>query len=199
LTLYVESNFLLEIVLGQEETAEAERLLAAAEAGNLRIAVPAISLSEPFGRITRMARDRRRLVTQLNEHLGQLERSSPHQREVDALRTVPDLFADISEPEGDRLLVTVERLLGAATLIDLTLPVFREALAYRVQYSLQVEDAIVLATVVDDLRTAAGKGMHLFANRNHKDFNQPGLVADLSRLGCTVVWRFTDTVAQLGV
>ena len=33
MTLYVESNFVLEIALGQEELAPAERLLAAAETG----------------------------------------------------------------------------------------------------------------------------------------------------------------------
>jgi len=40
LTLYVESNFVLEIVLGQEESQPAERLLALAESGQLARSSP---------------------------------------------------------------------------------------------------------------------------------------------------------------
>ena len=77
MTLYVESNFVLELALGQEESEQADRLLVAAEQGTIEIALPAFALSEPFSMITQRARERGRLVQQFKAQVGQLARSSP--------------------------------------------------------------------------------------------------------------------------
>lgn len=199
MTLYVESNFVLEIALGQEELAPAERLLAAAEAGTIVLATPSFSLSEPFARVTRGIRDRGRLRNQLNAQVDQLARSTPHQTEVVALQAVPGLFAAIDKREEDRLTGTVERLLATARLIPPDLPTFRAATDYRDRYGLDIQDAIVLASVVADLKTLPLGGTHLLANRNKKDFNDPGIFAELRRLGCEIVWTFADAVRLLGM
>jgi hypothetical protein len=127
LTLYVESNFVLEIVLGQEELASAERILAAAEADAISLALPSFSLGEPITRVTRSARDRGKLISQLNAEVGQLARSTVHQSEVDALQEIPDLIAAIDNRELERLTSTISRLLGAAKLIDLENSTFQTA------------------------------------------------------------------------
>jgi hypothetical protein len=199
LTLYVESNFVLEIVLGQEELASAERLLAVAETGAIDLALPTFSLNEPFVTVMRGIRDRRRLMSQLRDQVDQPERSTPHQTEVDALRAVPALITSIAEREQDRLARTVERLLATARLIELDLAAFRVATNYRDRYDLQIEDAIILAVVVADLNARPGSRQHLFANRNRRDFRNLALVTDLRRLGCDVVWSFADAARLLGV
>lgn len=153
MTLYVETNFVLELALGQEELQAAERLLAAAEVGTVTMVLPSFSLSEPFARVTRGIRDRRRLWNQVNNHLDQLARSSPHQTEVEELQGIPNLFAQIDQRETDRLLMTVERLLSIATTIDLDGRMFQAAMGYRDRYGLESQDAIILAAVVTDLRT----------------------------------------------
>jgi predicted nucleic acid-binding protein len=161
LTLYVESNFLLEIVLGQEESASAERLLAMAEAGVIDLAVPSFSLSEPVVRVQRGVRDRKRLMKQLNDQVAQFARSAPHEVEVDALRAIPNLFGSIEQRETDRLITTVERLLETARLIELDVSSFRAATDYRTRYALEIEDAIIFALVLADLRSQAGTGAPL--------------------------------------
>jgi predicted nucleic acid-binding protein len=199
LTLYVESNFVLEVVLGQEELAPAERLLATAEAGAIELVLPEFSLGEPFARVKQGIRDRRGLMTQLNTRVGQLARSSPHQTEVGALQAVPNLVASIDRRERDRLTRTIERLLGTARFIALDLASYRAAITYQTQYDLEIEDAIILATVIADLQTQQSTGRHLFANRNQSDFDDPGIVADLGNLGCDLVWTFADAVTLLGM
>lgn len=198
MTLYVESNFLLEIVLGQEDAGSAERLLAMAEAGAIDLALPSFSLSEPLVRVRRGVRDRRRLMKQLNDHVAQLARSTPHEVEVDALRAIPNLFGSIEQRETDRLITTVERLLATARLIELDLSSFRAATDYRTRYALEIEDAIVLALVVADLRSKLAPGPHLFANRNIKDFDDPSIVGELKSLGCDFVWSFADAIVRVG-
>lgn len=199
MTLYVESNFVLEIALGQEEWEPADRLLAAAEAGTIQLALPSFSLSEPFARITRGIRDRRRLMNQLNDQVGQLARSAPHQTEVGTLQSVPNLIASIDKRELDRLMSTVERLLTTAKLIDLDVSSFKVATDYRTRFGIEIEDAIILSGVIADLKKKSNLGQHLFANRNRKDFDDPGITADLKRLGCDVVWSFAEAATRLGI
>lgn len=46
--VYVESNFVLELALGQEQSASAEAILALAEAKKIELVVLGFALSEPF-------------------------------------------------------------------------------------------------------------------------------------------------------
>lgn len=199
MTLYVESNFVLEIALGQEELVPAERLLAAAEAGAIDLALPSFSLTESFVRISRGIRDRQRLMRQFNTQVDQIARSTPHQAEVGALQSVPNVIATIDQRESDRLASTIERILATAKLIELESAAFQAAMGYRTRYALDLEDAVILAVVVADLTRWPGVGQHLFANRNRKDFDDPGIAADLKRLGCDVVWSFTEAATRLGI
>jgi predicted nucleic acid-binding protein len=199
LTLYVESNFVLEIALGQEEFAPAERLLVAAEAGAIDLALPSFSLSEPFARVTRGIRDRGRLMSQFRSQVGQLARSTPHQKEIGTLQAVPELMTSIDEREVDLLTKTVERLLASARIIELDLASFQTATDFKSRFSLQTEDAVILAVVVADLKTKSAVGRHLFANRNRKDFAHPEIAGELRGLVCDFAWSFEDATRQLGV
>jgi hypothetical protein len=197
--LYVESNFLLEIALGQEESRAAEALLASVEAQRFALAIPSFSLVEPTIRIGRGIRDRRRLIRQLTDHVDQLARSSIHQQEVDALRDVPGLVRIIDNREYDRLTKTMDRLLGCARLIELNRATFADALNFRVRFEIEIEDAIVLAVVIADARRLPSPRRHVFANRNRKDFRNPGIVAELASAGCDLVWTFSEAARHLGV
>lgn len=46
--VYVESNFILELVLAQEESISAERILQLVERDAIRLLFPSFSLMEPF-------------------------------------------------------------------------------------------------------------------------------------------------------
>ncbi len=197
MTLYVESNFLLEIVLGQEQSAAAEQLLAMAERGEIDLALPSFSLSEPLVRVRRGVRDRKRLMKQVNDQVAQLARSAPHKSEVDVLRAIPNLFGSIEQRETNRLITTVERLLGTAKLIELDSSSFGAAIDYRTHYSLEIEDAIVLAGVMADLNSSGQSGPNLFVTTNIKDFNDPSLIGELKNRDCDVLWTFEDAMVRL--
>lgn len=138
-------------------------------------------------------------MSELNAQVEQLARSAPHQMEVGALHAMPNLIATINQREQDRLIRAVERLLGAARLIALDLPTFQLATDYRTRFALDIEDAIILSSVLADLRTAAPAGRHLFANRNRKDFAVPGIVAALGQCSCELVWSFAEAAMRLGI
>jgi predicted nucleic acid-binding protein len=199
LTLYVESNFVVEIALGQEELAAAERLMAAAESGAVDLALPALSLSEPFATLTQHARNRARLRTQLDDHLRHLARSLPHRLDVADLHMIPDVLARIDRREDDRLNHIIERLLTTAIVIETDLATFRRSRQERIRFGLTAQDAIVYAAVLRHLQDAPFGGPHIFASKNKRDFTDARMVRELADLGCTLVYSFSDAVARLGL
>jgi predicted nucleic acid-binding protein len=107
MTVYVESNFVLEIALGQEQVDAAQAILNRAERGEITLALPASSLIEPFSTITHRSRRIRQLRGQLTVQLRELARSRPHQEEVVALDSLPLLLASVEARELERLTSTV--------------------------------------------------------------------------------------------
>jgi predicted nucleic acid-binding protein len=199
LTLYVESNFVFEIALGQEELDSAEKILSMAERGAVQIALPSFALTEPFSRVTRSIRDRQILVRQLNAQVEQLGRSTPHKEEVGELQLMPSLIGRIDQREADRLHDTVGRILSTARLIELDRSMFQNAIDYKTRFGLSIEDAIILAVVIEDLKRFRSPKQHMFANRNKSDFSQPGIVAELYRLGCDFTSSFAEAARHLGI
>jgi predicted nucleic acid-binding protein len=199
LTLYVESNFVLEIALGQEQAAAAEKLLDAAETGEIEIAIPGFSLSEPFSRVTRTNRERSRIASQFDDHVNQMARSAPHHSEVKSLREIPSLVATIIRRETDLLIHTIERILAVSRQLNLNLETFNNAMTLRKTSGMTPEDAIVIELVIADLLHNPSNQRHLFANRNRKDFSEPAIASSLSNLGCDLVWSFDNAAKVLGV
>lgn len=67
MTVYVESNFVLELALQQEQTSAAESILNATARGEFRLALPAIALTEPFSTLEQRSRNLRREIGLLRD------------------------------------------------------------------------------------------------------------------------------------
>lgn len=74
--IYVETNFVLELVFQQEQLASCEQILQLCEAGLAQLVIPAYSLAEPHEKLTRQAKNRRDLQQLLDTELRQLARSA---------------------------------------------------------------------------------------------------------------------------
>src|ERR1035441_6115331 len=83
MNVYVESNFVLEQALEQEQCESCEQLIGLASAGSVQLVIPAFSLAEPHGALLRTKNARSRLRSELLPHLRELARSRAY-REVSA-------------------------------------------------------------------------------------------------------------------
>ena len=189
--VYVESNFLLEIALSQEQALSAEALLALAASGRITLTIPAISLSEPFATVTQRARERRKLHRAIHEQVRDLGRSTLHGGVESTFKPVLDTLLRLERLEMDRLTSTVERLLANASPIELTDSIFQTALAERPRFGLSVQDAIIFASVMADarMRTAEPK---CFVSRNFKHFRRSDIIAELFSVNCRYAASFDD-------
>lgn len=73
--LYVESNFVCELVFAQESRNDCERILVLAEQQRVGLVLPAFCLAEPLETLGRRHQERRRLQEGIQKELRQLRRS----------------------------------------------------------------------------------------------------------------------------
>ena len=92
MNIYVETNFILELVFEQEQSSSCEQILAFCEEGRDRLVVPAYSLVEPFEKLVRQEAQRRGLASQINWELNQLARSRVYLQDVLRVREVSSLL-----------------------------------------------------------------------------------------------------------
>ena len=146
--VYVESNFVLEIALGQEEAPSAEAILELAENGHVELVCPGFALSEPFATVTHRDRERVRLSKSLAEMLRQLQRSKPHEQVVYNLQPVPKTLVDIASKEFNLLQSTVKRLLAVCKVIELSSAIYEQAIVYQFMFGLSPQDSIIYASII---------------------------------------------------
>src|SRR5579864_3261109 len=146
--VYVESNFVLEIALGQEEAPAAETILAFAETHKLELCCPGFALSEPFATVTGRGRKREDLGKSLTGTLRELRRSKPHEEVVSELQSVPAILTNIANKEFSLLQSTVKRLLHVSKLIELNSAIYEQAIGYQFFFGLSPQDSFIYASVI---------------------------------------------------
>ena len=172
--IYVESNFVLEIALEQEQHESCRRLVELPESGEARLIIPAYSLVEPYERIIRYARVRTKVANDLANEVKQLSRSKPYRDETDALQQVTSLLVRSLQEEKDRFRRTVNKLLTVAEIIPLQVQILIDADRYQIEHDLSVQDSVVYSFVLSHLSasTAVDK---CFLNKDRKDFDDPDI------------------------
>lgn len=186
--IYVETNFLLEWVLEQEQYTECEALLRLAEtASTVHLVVPTYCLTEPFDTLQRRQRERRKLGEQLERELKEIKRTQRFTAEVDS-STVAGLLVRSSQEAAQRLDSITKRLLRIAQILPLTAEVMAGSLEYRRLHGLLPADALVLASILCD--PDLGRESSCFLNRNTKDFGEKAIIELLERQSCKLIFRF---------
>lgn len=76
MNVYVESNFVLDLALLQEQSTSCGEILSLGETNGVQLVVPAYSLAEPYETLTRRQKQRKRLKEELDAELGQIARTA---------------------------------------------------------------------------------------------------------------------------
>jgi len=154
MNVYVETNFVLELSLLQEEHESCERIIALCESGGAKLILPAYSLAEPNETLKKSSLKRGQLADTVKDELKYLTRSASYKDETKTLEAVVDLFARSAIEERQRFTNTRQRLLQAAEIIPLDSTILISAVACEQQYRLSPQDALVFASVLQNLNIA---------------------------------------------
>ncbi|MBW4507148.1 MAG: DUF4935 domain-containing protein [Scytonematopsis contorta HA4267-MV1] len=192
--IYVETNFVLELVFQQEQSESCEQILQLCEAGDVKIIIPAYSLAEPHEKLNRQAKSRKELQQLLNNELGQLTRSKSYTTRINSIKDIASLLIKSNEEETQRFIEYRIRLLECVEIIALTADILREAARCEDPYDLKPQDALVYASVITHLRQNRPP-IACFLNRNTRDFGSPNIVDELNNLNCRMIPRFDSGYA----
>jgi len=187
----VESNFVLEIALSQEQYESCEKIVALCESGKAHLVIPAYSLVEPHETMVRYAKNRTKISNDLATEVKQLSRSKPYQEEIDALQAVTGFLIRSQEEEKEKLRTTIEKLLKASEVVPLDSEILLSARKYQLDHDLSPQDSIVYASVLRHFSRSSSEA-NCFLNRNSKDFDDPDIVDVLNGHGCKMLFSFDD-------
>lgn len=194
--VYVESNFVLELALAQEQQSSCEAILDLCESGAIRLAIPAYSLVEPYETLVRRHQQRKRIKTDLDHEVRQLARTLSYTHSLHGVQDVTALLIDSTDEESKRLELILTRLLQIAEIIALENTILAAALSYQRSHDLSPQDAVVYASVLADL-SRSEPPQSCFLNRNSKDFDDPDIVQELGAKQCKLLPRFDSGYAYI--
>jgi len=187
--VYVETNYVIEMALEQEQFCAARQILQLARDGKIVLTFPSFALVEPFWTLANWEAKRNRLNEQLqslNVEIKQLQRSGLHS----ALLEVN--FAKIAKKERHSLQNVVKDLLSFGRPIQLGGPEFEQALRMQTTLGLEIMDAIIYSTLVSDLRRQDVSLPKCFISRDKEAFKARKIREDLRTFGCTYIPDFNN-------
>ena len=189
--VYVESNFILEVALKQEQSAPAESIFKLAEGNKIELVYPAFALSEPFATVMHRDRERIELHQSLTKTLGQLRRSEPHKQTILDLQPLLVILKNAVNGEFDQLHSTVARLLRIGASIELDESTLAQAKNYQVQFGLKPQDSIIYSTVIIDVQRKPPSEAKCFISRDREAFStNPGIKSELQAYNCRYIGSF---------
>lgn len=195
MTIYVETNFPLEITFQQEQAASCESLLQLADAGRVRLIVPAFSLTEAYGPVVRRGAGWKKFAEQTQTALDPLRRTLSYADLRAEAQRIADLLSQISQEADGRLRTTQDRLLRCGILIPQTATIIEAAFDCEARFGLTRPDAVVLASVLAHLGQAPA-GPKLFLNRDG-GFNDATVRQELNRYECELIRSFEAGVSRV--
>ncbi|MBC8160774.1 MAG: DUF4935 domain-containing protein [Roseiflexaceae bacterium] len=193
MNIYVETNFVLELVFQQEQSSSCEQILTLCESGQAQLIIPAYSLAEPHEKLLRQAKSRKALQQVLDAELRQLVRTTSYTTRINSIQDIAKLLIQSNEEEQNRFTQYRNRMLGTAHVIPLASTVLAEAATNEELFDLKPQDALVYTSVITHLRQS-NPTIACFLNRNSKDFDNPDIVDELGKHNCRMIARFDQGV-----
>ncbi len=191
MNVYAETNFVLELILEQEQHESCEQVMQVCNTNEASLFIPAYSLAEPHETLTRLEKNREELYRKLKQELNQLFRTSSYKNRVLTFSDAYGFLMESIKEDMMRFAIIRDNLLNTSNIIPLTETILRESSHFESLYNLSPQDAFVYSSVIDHLKQNQPR-ISCFLNRNSKDFNNPAITEELKQYNCTMIPQFDD-------
>lgn len=194
--VYVETNFILELVLRQEESEAAEALLSLARESRITLTLPSFSLAEAYSKIGRRSADRIKLFRDVQAQTHDLSRSLQQQALSSNFSAFAASLLTLNETEVTRLVDVVGQIMEDAKLLEITLPIYRAGRDLVTRAVLKPQDANIYSSILADLSKRSDSIPKLFLGRD-TDFSTPTVTKELAQFGCEYLRSFRAGHARI--
>jgi predicted nucleic acid-binding protein len=195
--VYIESNFVLEIALEQEQSSAAHAILSLAENCLIALAYPSFVLSEPFEAIMRARRERNTTQKSLEKVLNDLRRSEPYKQIVLDLMPAINVLAYAHVRQINLLYATFGQLARVGRCIHIDEATFGEASMYQSSLGFSPQDGIIYSAMLADLKKQPEQETKCFLSRDRKAFGNDdyrSIRAELETYNCRYISSFTQAL-----
>lgn len=190
--IYLETNFVQELVLLQAESDACETILKLCEDGKTDLVVPAFSIVEPSWKLKENKTRREEFRAQLQKDLGQLKRTSGYDSEIQQIKHVDTILSRIIDEEHRRSINVHEQLFKLADFIPLDSDVLTLTTESGPLFPLfkRYTDLVVCASVIRHLDQFPEPHSY-FLNKDKADFFDPIVEKEFVDRNCVIVSSFT--------
>ena len=188
--VYVESNFLLELSLTQDQSRSCAEIIGFCEQGKATLIIPAVCVSEAYS----AALAKQRITTRLSElALSELaqrySRSRVYRNRSPHPESFREMTADLYDVVERRLHEVLDRILSVAEIIPLDAAVIQSARNLRKTNAVSpFIDSLILASVL--AHREVSREQSCFLSTNSKEFADPQVQRLLEARNCKVLFRF---------
>jgi predicted nucleic acid-binding protein len=189
--VYVESNFVLEIALLQEEHESCAAIIDLSESKSIDLVIPGFSIGEPYEVWGRRSRQRRELHQLLTREMRELSRSSPYTETVENSSELASMLIQSADEDKQRLTAALSRILECAVAVAIGAKTLGAAIEFQNSLDLSPQDSIVYASVLSHL-SSAPTGPKCFLNKDSKGFANSLIEEQLAAYDCRLITRFAD-------
>ncbi len=188
--VYFETNLVLELVFGQEQTQQIHEILELARHKVIELVFPVFALIEPSWRITEHNLEADRLKTslsaELKKHQKWFHRSRTPQNLNDFYNSVSTEMAKITRREADLFEATTLDLLDLGRCLEINGPIYRQAVTAIKVLDLSLFEALIYASIIADLQQQDPDIPKCFMSKDGNAFANPDIKAELRKYNC--VW-----------
>lgn len=188
MNVYVESNFVLELALLQEQSDSCERILELCKTGGVHLVIPAYCLAEPYDALTRRRKRRTHMKRELDAEFGQIARTETQAERLHGFRDLTNLLTTSVEDEKKRLDDVCSQLSDTAQVIPLDKDILAASRECRSKHDLSYQDSIVYASVLAHLALSPDR-QSCFLDKD-KDFHDQHIVEELAGYRCELLPDF---------
>lgn len=193
--IYVETNFLLELVFAQKQKEACEGILQLAESGDVALVLPAFCWFEALDTFERQKEDRFTIPDKLNDQIRQFKRTSPSpevMREAErAFSFLKSLLATELNDSELRFEPCFHRVAAVARTISMTPEMVLGVRRMVTDFKLGRPDAVVLSLVLGDCSVQAS-GPSCFVSLDRKAFDDSFVKTELKKWNCKFFKSFEN-------
>lgn len=196
-SVFVETNFLLELAFEQEQARACEGLLDLAERGAITLHLPVVCLLEAHKSLRDRYREWRRMRDQIKNDIFRegARMASLRERAASVRAGVDEMVDEYLAEAARRLDAFAAKAEAVCDILPMEPATVAQANRHREELGLALFDAVVLATVVESLR--ATRRDALFITRNSRDFEDPQIRAQLRALSCKLFTSFDSALKHI--
>lgn len=193
ITVYVESNFVLELVLEQEESYFCQKILELSLQEKIKLVLPVYSLVEPNEKLIRNARQRKQIYNNLQQELTQLKRSESYKKDINNIDDNLEYLLIKSEKKERKSFQEIQRILiDIGEVIPLNFEIIKKIHEENIEenYNLSPQDAVVFCSIINHLQNNYSNSSYFF-NKNSKDFlKNLDILEIFKKFNCEIISTF---------